>query len=131
MVASEKAVDSGNMPVLHKKVKSYEKHRKMLLVSLFVVIALIIVVSFSLMQLPLPYAQPPGVGDQTTGQSGKNVLEIVAEKAEECIASNPSLTEEQCWDLGYHDMSIAIEDPGLCRKIKDGRLRSRCEGYFD
>jgi len=131
MVASEKTADSGNMPVLHKKVKSYEKHRKMLLVSLFVVIALIIVVSFSLMQLPPPYAQPPGVGNQTTGQSGKNVLEIVAEKAEECIASNPSLTEEQCWDLNYHDMAIAQDNPSLCGMIKSATMKEHCLKYFE
>jgi len=82
-------------------------------------------------------ASPPGQQGGGTGAANgsasggeMNITDVVAEKVATCESDNPALTEEQCWDLKYHDTAIAENDRDLCDLIKNERVRLHCKGYF-
>jgi hypothetical protein len=114
--------------------------RELLGASAAVIIIGMVVVSYLLIQdVELPAGGPshlPGGNDSGTGSGDvisepKTTAQIIEEKAEECIHRNPSLTEEQCWDLKYHDMAIATNNQTLCENIKGDKIRESCDRFFD
>ena len=113
-------------------------HSKMLLgISAVVIIAFMCAITYFLLQnLEYPGEGPP---QQPANDSGpgdvvvepKTTAEVIQEKAEECVNKNPSMTEEQCWDIKYHDMAIASQNQSLCENIKGDRIREYCDRFFD
>ena len=93
-------------------------------VSIAVVIILVVVAFYAYGQTG--GMKMPSAGDVTpSGQLGE-----IAEDVEECVSDNPSLTQEQCWDLRYHDTAIESNDPSLCSKILSSKIKAHCEKYF-
>jgi len=127
-----------------EKIGSYMGGNKKLfmIISAFLVIVLLCAVIFPFMQYLGSHPQVPSQQQQLaedisgTGQGGvedqqeKPIAEIISEKVEQCVAGNPSLTEEQCWDLKYHGMAIAKNNQSLCEKIKSEQVKEHCERYF-
>jgi len=111
--------------------------RVLLVISAVAAIAIFVALSFFLMHGPAypgdvhrdePDGDGPAAGDVS---EPKSTAEVIKEKAEECVNKNPTLTQEQCWDLKYHDMAIASYNQSLCEKIKEDRVREYCDRFFD
>ena len=121
MAASEKHANTGDGD---KSIRSYEKSRKMLIITMVIVILIMAAVAFPLYLLQ---SNPPVAGD---GGDGKDYSDIVSAGAEQCLSDNPSLTQGECWDLKYHDTAISEDDPSLCEKITGERIKNSCIKYF-
>ena len=68
---------------------------------------------------------------RVTDPPGLSTTEAIAARVDKCVAENPVLTEEQCWDLRYHDTAILHGNSTLCDEIKGEQVRVHCESYFD
>jgi hypothetical protein len=113
-------------------------HIKLLLgISAVVIIAFMGAINYFLLQnLEYPEEGPPQqpANDSEAGDvvvEPKTTAEVIQENVEGCIYRNPSMTEEQCWDIKYHDMAIAGHNQSLCEKIKGDRIRNYCDKFFD
>lgn len=107
-----------------------KKHAIRLSVLLNIVLICVIVFSIAPFIAPLLWGQNPNQGPVTV-PPGLDTAEAIAARVYECVAGNPALTEEQCWDLRYHDTAILHGNLTLCDEIKGEQVRTHCEAYFD
>jgi hypothetical protein len=83
-----------------------------------------IILSILLLSGELP-AGPPAGGTDGNGNAAQVPAEIAG-----CVADNPELSAEKCWDLHYKDMALREGDSAKCGLIKDASIRENCEQYF-
>lgn len=89
--------------------------------------ALLLVVSIIIILISLLSFQP----DYTSVQDGgKKTTENMPQQVRDCISQNPTLLEEQCWDMYYQDRAVTEDDETMCARIMDAEVRAHCERYF-
>jgi hypothetical protein len=54
----------------------------------------------------------------------------VEDRLQLCVEGNPSLSEEMCMDIAYHETAIIEGDKELCGRIQSERIREHCLSYL-
>ena len=98
-----------------------------IIIVLLAVVAIVVVAALVQMYKPPAYNN---TNNTQNNQPPKTIAQIVDEGAETCVSDNPSLTQEQCRDLSYHDTAIAEGKPELCDQIKSDEIKVHCKDYF-
>jgi hypothetical protein len=52
------------------------------------------------------------------------------QKVIDCMAENPDLPADACWDSYYQEKAITENLASFCEKIKSEETRNHCERYF-
>ncbi len=116
----------------HDGSKGDEKKRFVIRLSVLLNIILICVIVFAV----VPYLNSLLRGESSNGgwfliPPGKSTAETITERVAECVSENPILSEEQCWDLRYHDTAISHGNSTLCGEIRNDQIRTHCKAYFN
>jgi hypothetical protein len=117
-----------------KKISREHRGKKKINIYLVSAVAIVLVMAFLFVQYIVPYLErPPPYRppiNVTEPPVNKTLTEIISENIEECVSSNPALTQEQCWDVKYHETAIGENNITLCDNIKSEDVRDHCRRYF-